>query len=116
MFGTDLAHPDAVAVLAKAPTPQLGRRLSTAQITSALRRAGRVRKVDTRAAAIRDGLRASQLAAPDVVADAYGTTANALISVIATLTAQITELESALADRFEQHPDADILRSLPGLA
>jgi hypothetical protein len=36
-----------------------------------------------------------------------------LISVIATLTAQIADLESALADRFEQHPDADILRSLP---
>ena len=33
-----------------------------------------------------------------------------------TLTVQIAELESALADRFEQLPDADILRSLPGLA
>ena len=115
-FGTDLAHRDVVAVLVKAPTPELGRRLSTAQIAAALRRAGRVRNVDARAAAIRDGLRAPQLAAPDVVADAYGTSAKALISVIATLTAQIDELESALADRFEQHPDADILRSLPGLA
>jgi len=115
-FGTDLAHRDVVAVLVKAPTPELGRRLSTAQIAAALRRAGRVRNVDARAAAIRDGLRAPQLAAPDVVADAYGDTAKALISVIATLTAQIDELESALADRFEQHPDADILRSLPGLA
>ncbi|MDQ3406265.1 MAG: IS110 family transposase, partial [Actinomycetota bacterium] len=57
VFGTDLAHADAVAVLGKAPTPQLGRRLSTAQIASALRRGGRVRNVDARAAAIRDGLR-----------------------------------------------------------
>jgi transposase len=40
-FGTELAHPDALAVLAKAPTPELGRRLSTAQIAAALRRAGR---------------------------------------------------------------------------
>ncbi|MBA2576901.1 MAG: IS110 family transposase, partial [Euzebyaceae bacterium] len=36
-FGTDLAHPDALATLAKAPTPELGRRLSTAQIAAALR-------------------------------------------------------------------------------
>jgi len=116
IFGNDLAHRDAVAVLAKAPTPELGRRLSTAQIASALRRAGRLRNVEVRAAAIREGLRAPQLTAPDIVADAYGTSAKALISVIATLTAQIADLESALADRFEQHPDADILRSLPGLA
>ncbi|MDQ3452050.1 MAG: IS110 family transposase [Actinomycetota bacterium] len=114
-FGTDLAHRDVVAVLVKAPTPELGRRLSSARIASALRRAGRVRNVDARAAAIRDGLRVPQLAAPTVVADAYGDTAKALVGVIAALTAQIGELEAALADRFEQHPDAGILRSLPGL-
>jgi transposase len=114
-LGTDLAHPDALAVLAKAPTPELGRRLSTAQIASALRRAGRRRNVDARAAAIRDALRAPQLAAPAAVADAYGDTAKALVGVIVALTAQIGELEAALADRFEQHPDAEILRSLPGL-
>jgi len=115
VFGTDLSHPDAVAVLSKAPTPELGRRLSTAQIASALRSAGRKRNIDARAAAIREGLRAPQLAAPPVVADAYGTSAKALIAVVATLTAQIAELEAALADRFEQHPDAAIYRSLPGL-
>jgi len=46
IFGNDLAHRDAVAVLAKAPTPELGRRLSTTQIASALRRAGRLRNLD----------------------------------------------------------------------
>jgi hypothetical protein len=114
-FGTDLAHPDALAILAKAPTPELGRRLSTAQIASALRKAGRQRNVDARAAAIRDALRGPQLAAPAAVAAAYGDTAKALVGVIGALTAQIDELGAALADRFEQHPDAEILRSLPGL-
>jgi DNA-binding transcriptional MerR regulator len=114
-FGTDLAHPDALAVLTKAPTPELGRRLSTAQIASALRRAGRQRNIDLNARAIRDALRSPQLAAPQLVADAYGDTAKALIAVVAALTAQIDELEAALAERFEQHPDAGILRSLPGL-
>jgi len=114
-FGTDLAHPDAIAVLTKAPTPDLGRRLSTAQIRSSLRRGGRQRHLDTRAAAIRDTLHAPQLAAPPLVADAYGDTTTALVGVIAALSAQINRLETALADRFEQHPDADIYRSLPGL-
>jgi hypothetical protein len=114
-FGTDLAHPDAIAVLTTAPTPDLGRRLSTAQIRSALRRGGRQRNLDTRAEAIRDALRAPQLAALPLVADAYGDTTSALVGVIAALSAQISRLETALADRFEQHPDADIYRSLPGL-
>ncbi len=114
-FGNDLAHPDALAVLAKAPAPELGRRLSTTQIASALRRAGRRRNVEGRAAAIRDALRAPQLAAPPLIADAYGDTAKALVAVITALSGQIDELESALAERFEKHPDADILRSLPGL-
>ncbi|HWB72412.1 MAG TPA: IS110 family transposase [Egibacteraceae bacterium] len=114
-FGADLAHPDAVAVLAIAPTPQLGRRLPAAQIAAALRRGGRKRNVDARAAAIADALRAPQLAAPAAVADAYGDHTRALVAVIATLTAQIDQLQRGLAARFEQHPDADILRSLPGL-
>jgi transposase len=114
-FGTDLAHPDAVAVLAKAPTPELGRRLSTAQIASALRRAGRQRNIDTRAGEIRDALRAPQLAAAPAIADAYGDTAAALVAVIAALNTQIDQLETVLAERFEQHPDAVIYRSLPGL-
>jgi transposase len=114
-FGSDLAHRDAVAVLTKAPTPELGRRLSTAQIAAALRRGGRQRNLDARTRQIRDALRAPQLAAPAVLADAYGDAARALIAVIATLSAQIDELERALTERFEQHPDADILRSLPGL-
>ena len=114
-FGTDLADRDAVAVLAKAPTPELGRRLSTTQIASALRKAGRKRNVETRAAVIRDALRTPQLSAPPLVADAYGDTAKALVAVISALNLQIAQLETVLAERFEQHPDAVIYRSLPGL-
>jgi transposase len=38
-----------------------------------------------------------------------------LVAVIGEMQAQIDRLEIELADRFEQHPDAKIIRSLPGL-
>jgi hypothetical protein len=104
-FGTQLAHSDALAVGSKAPTPELGQRLSTAQIAVVLRRGGRQRNIDKHTAAIRDALRAEQLAPPGLTVDAYGDATRALVGVIVVLTAQIAVLESALADRFEQHPD-----------
>jgi transposase len=64
-FATELAHPDALAVLALAPTPEQGRRLSQARIASALRRAGRQRNVEVRARTIRAALGAVQLRAAD---------------------------------------------------
>ncbi len=42
-FGDDLAGRDAMAVLAVAPSPDQGRRLSTARVATVLRRAGRQR-------------------------------------------------------------------------
>jgi transposase len=115
VFGTDLAHSDALAVLAKAPTPEQGRRLSIAQIRSALKRGGRQRNLDRRASEIRDALRAEQLHAPPLVTDAFGTTTAALVGVITTLNDQVAELEASLVERFEQHPDAELILSLPGL-
>jgi len=60
---------------------------------------------------IQTALRAEQLAAPDVISDAMGSVVAALVAVAAELTA----LETDLADHFDQHPDAKIIRSLPGL-
>jgi transposase len=111
----DLASADALTVLRIAPTPKTGRRLSTQRIASALRRGGRQRRIDQRAAEIRTALRAEHLQAPDVVAEAMGATVTALAAVIAEMVTQIRRLETELADRFEQHPDAKIIRSLPGL-
>jgi hypothetical protein len=111
----DLAGRDAVAVLAIAATPTAGRHLSLSKISSALRRAGRQRRIDERAAEIQTGLRSEQLTAPDLIADAMGATVAASVAVIAELNTQIASLEAKLADRFEQHPDAKIIRSLPGL-
>jgi transposase len=110
-----LAGGDALAVLAIASTPAAGRHLSLAKIQSALRRGGRQRRVEQRAVEIQTGLRSEQLTAPDLIADAMGATVVALVAVISELNTQIDGLEAKLADRFEQHPDAKIIRSLPGL-
>jgi transposase len=59
----DLDSGDALAVLAVAPTPSLGRTLSRAKIASALRRGGRQRRVDERAEHIQATLRSAQLQA-----------------------------------------------------
>ena len=44
-----------------------------------------------------------------------GASVRASVSVIAEMTAQIGGLEGQLAADFEQHPDAEVVRSLPGL-
>ena len=87
---------DAVAVLGLAPTPELGRRLSQAELVAALRRAGRRRQVEARAAAIQAALASQQLEAPPVVAAAYGQVVAAAVAVIASLSEQLARLEAAL--------------------
>jgi transposase len=111
----ELGSPDALAVLALAPTPTLGRRLSQSKIAAALRRAGRQRRIEERSIEIQQALRSPQLEAPTVIADAMGASATALMAVIVELTTQISRLEAELVERFEQHPDAKIIRSLPGV-
>jgi transposase len=114
-FGTELAHPDALAVLALAPTPEQGQRLSQPRIASALRRAGRQRNVEARANKICAALEAVQLSAPATVSNAYGATTRAAVAVLLAINKQIAAIETELAQRFDEHPDAEIYRSLPGL-
>ena len=114
-FGTDLAGRDALAVLAAAPTPAQGRALDTDRLVTLLRQAGRRRGVHARASAIAQALATPQLAALPVVAAAYGQVTAATVKVLAELNAQVSTLEEELTSAFETHPDAEILRSLPGL-
>ena len=111
----DLAHGDALGVLGRAPTPEQGARLDLSAIQSALKRGGRKRNIAARARQIRAALRSEQLSAPPAVAAAFGATTGAAVGIIAELNRQIGELETALAEHFETHPDADIYLSQPGL-
>ncbi len=114
-FGTDLDDRDALAVLEVAPTPALGRLLSKSKITAALKRAGRQRNLERRAAEIQSALREEQLGERPLVELAYGATTSAHVAMIRAYNAQIESLEEALTKDFEQHPDAGIIHSLPGL-
>jgi hypothetical protein len=115
VFGTHLEDRDALAVLAVAPTPALGRGLSKSKISSALRRGGRERNVERRTEEIYTRLREDQLAQSPVLEAAYGRIAASHVRMIVALTNEIGELENALSVDFEKHPDAGIVRSLPGL-
>jgi len=111
----DLSSPDALEVLRMAPTPTLGANLSQSKIAAALRRGGRQRRIDESAVKIQTALRSEQLQAPAVVATAMGASVAATVAVIAEMCNQIAQLAAELEANFEQHPDAEVVRSLPGL-
>ena len=104
-----------MGVLSSAPGTREAARLSISQIRSALRRGGRQRNIERRAAAVREALRSPQLEAPPVVSKAYAASTRAAVGQISEINRRIKELEAELAASFEQHPDAGIYRSLPGL-
>ena len=112
---SNLADRDTVAVLGRAPTPDVGARLTVAQIRAVLKRAGRQRNLERRSQEIWEALHTEQLTAPAPVAAAFGATTKAAVGIIGELNRQITRLETELGAHFEQHPDAEIIRSLPGL-
>jgi transposase len=110
-----LTSADALAVLAIAPTPGQGATLSRSRIETALRRAGRKRYLATRAEEIRIALHGEQLAQPPLVAQAFGASVTALVGVLTASVNAATDLEGQLEASFGQHPDAEVIRSQPGL-
>ena len=111
----ELAHRDALAVLARASTPTEAAKLTPAKIRTVLRNAGRQRNIETLADTIAAGLRTDTLRAPGPVETAHGATTRATVAIVIELNAQIEKLAGELADHFEQHPDSDIYLSLPGI-
>lgn len=114
-FGDDLAGRDALAVLAVAPSPALGRSISRPRIETALRRAGRKRNLGSTAEAIQVRLRTDQLEAATALSQAFASTTRATVAVLVGQSAAIAELEREMAKGFRAHPDAEIVASQPGL-
>jgi transposase len=95
-LGAELANPQALAVLAAAPTPAQGRQLTQAQLAGLPGQAGRQRNLHRRAAELQQALTSPQLAAPAPVTAAYGQVVAATIAILAELNQQITTLEQEL--------------------
>jgi transposase len=110
----DLDAPDALELLAKAPDPGSAAKLTTAQVSAVLKRAGR-RNIADRTAVIRAAFRVPQLAQPPQVTRACASVVRALTAVLAALNEQITVMEAQVDAHFLQHPDAEIIMSQPGL-
>jgi transposase len=110
----DLDAPGALELLARAPDPVAAAKLTTAQITAALKRARR-RDISGKTAAIRAALRSQQLSQPPQVTAACAAVVRSLIAVITTLSEQIKVLQGQVDAHFSQHPDAEIIMSQPGL-
>jgi Transposase/Transposase IS116/IS110/IS902 family len=111
-LGLDSA--DMLELLAIAPDPASAAKLTTAQISAALKR-GHRRHVAGKTAVIRAALRAPQLAQPGRVTAASAAVVRALAAVIVTLNQQAKVLESEVETHFRPHPDAEIILSQPGL-
>jgi transposase len=110
----DLDATDTLELLGRAPDPASAARLTTAQISAALKHARR-RDVAGKAARIQAVLRAAHLGQPDLVTEAYAVSVRALITVLGTLNEQVKALQGQVEAYFGQHPDAEILLSQPGL-
>jgi transposase len=109
----DLAAPDTLELLARAPDPASAARLTTGQITAALTRARR-RGVPAKAAAIAAALRGEHMRQPQLLAEAYAATVRSLTVIIAALNGEIAAMERQVTASFRCHRHAAIYLSQPG--
>jgi transposase len=110
-----ITRPEARAVLAAAPTPADAARLTLAQLRALLKKAGRSRGIDTEATRLRDAFRAEQMRQLPLVEQAMGRQTLALLRQLDAACAAADDLEHAATESFNQHPDAGIITSFPGL-
>jgi hypothetical protein len=110
-----ITRPEARAVLAAAPTPADAAKLTVTQLRSILKKAGRSRALDTEATRIREAFRTQQMRQLPLVEQAMGRQALALLGQLDAACAAADDLEHAVTQSFNLHPDAGIITSFPGL-
>ena len=85
------------------------------QLRAALKKAGRSRGLDTEATRLREAFRAPQMRQPPLVEHAMGRQTLALPGQLDAACAAAANLEQAVTESFNLHPDAGIITSFPGL-
>ncbi len=107
--------PLARTLLAAAPTPGQAARLTRTQLKAVLKRAGRQRGIDAEVERLHAALRIPQMHQLPLVEKAMGRQALSLLSKFEAACTAADELAEASIELFEQHPDAAIITSFPGL-
>jgi transposase len=110
-----IMRPEARAVLAAAPTPGDAAELTLARLRALLKKAGRSRGIDAEAHRLRDALRQQQMRQLPLVEQAMGRQSLALLRQLDAACASADDLEQAATESFNQHPDAGIITSFPGI-
>jgi transposase len=110
-----ITRPEARTILAAAPTPAAAAQLTPAQLQALLKQAGRQRGITAEAARLREALQAPQMRQPPLVEQAMGRQALALLGQLNASCQAADDLEQAAIESFNQHPDAEIITSFPGL-
>jgi transposase len=110
-----LARADARTLLAAAPTPTQAATLTPARLRRLLIKAGRQRHLDRDVERLRAIFTDTYLHQPPQVENAMGIQLAALLRQFDAACAAADELAEATIAHFEQHPDAEIITSFPGL-
>jgi transposase len=110
-----IMRPEARVILAAVPDPASAAKLTTAQLRALLKKAGRVRGIDAEAQRLHAAFRAGQMRQLPLVEQAMGRQTLALLRQLDAACANASDLEQAAAESFNQHPDAGIITSFPGI-
>jgi transposase len=110
-----LARRDARTILAAAPTPAAAAELTPARLRRLLIKAGRRRDIDRDVERLRTVFTNTYLHQPPLVENAMGIQLTALLRQFEAACDAAEELAQAAIAHFDQHPDAAIVTSFPGL-
>jgi transposase len=110
-----ILRPEARTILAAAPAPAEAARLTQAKLRALMKKAGRSRGIDTEATRLHEAFCLPQMRQLPLVEQAMGKQALALLGRLNAACTAADDLERAVTESFEQHPDAGIITSFPGL-
>jgi transposase len=107
--------PAARVILASAPTPVEAAKLTCAQLRALQKKAGRQRGIDPETERLHGIFRLPHMRQPPLVEDAMGRQTITLVRKLEIACTSADDLAQAAVESFEQHPDARIITSFPGL-
>jgi transposase len=110
-----LVSASARTILAVAPTPTDARALSPRRLAALLRKAGRQRGIEAEAERLRELLGREHMHQPCAVEQALGVQLRGLIGQLDALAATLAELENHIERAFNDHRQASVVASFPGL-